>query len=153
FLAAAFPRVADRGADEALRAYVSHKGLNPTSLQSTSRTSPSDNAAALDAVQQQLTARIGRELTLAQPGRASGTRALTPRAMDNPGYPKTPDRPPPILSLYYLQGLADRVTLPDGTWPAPAPADGPIPIVLSRAAADTIHVGLGDVIDNGTEGP
>ncbi|MFF2142429.1 hypothetical protein [Kitasatospora sp. NPDC058190] len=153
FLAAALPRVADRGADAALQDFVRQKGLNPTSLQSTSKTRAADTAADLDAVQQTLTAKVGRELTLAPEGAANGTRALTPGGMFNPGYARIADSEPPILTLLYLHDLAARATLTDGTWPTPATGDGPLPIVVSKKAAETIHIKLGDILDNGTEGP
>ncbi|MFJ9773169.1 hypothetical protein ACIRVF_18330 [Kitasatospora sp. NPDC101157] len=150
FLAAAFPRISDRGADAALQDFVRQKGLNPTSLQTTSRTRDYDNAAELDRVRQQLTEKTGRQLTLSQSGLAYGTRALGDRGMGNPGYARIAD--PPVLSLLYLHDLSARATLTDGTWPTPGTVGGPLPIVISKQAAETIHVGLGDVIDNGVEG-
>ncbi|MET9179883.1 hypothetical protein ABZX88_16890 [Kitasatospora aureofaciens] len=152
FLAAAFPRVADRGADAALRDFVSQKGLNPTSLQTTSKTRDYDNAAELDRVQQQVTEKVGQRLTLSRPGLAHGTRALGDRGMGNPGYARISDANDPMLSLLYLHDLASRATLTDGTWPTPGTVGGPLPIVISKQAAQTIHIKLGDVIDNGVEG-
>ncbi|MFD9690069.1 hypothetical protein ACFWXO_30420 [Kitasatospora sp. NPDC059088] len=152
FLAAAFPRIADRGADAALRDFVGQKGLNATSLQVTSRTQLDDNAVVLDRVQRQLTETVGRQLTLAQAGQAHGARALSGRTMRNPEYVRISDSTDPEIGLFYLQDLADRATLTDGTWPTPGTGDGPLPIVLSRTAADTIHIKLGDVIDNGVDG-
>ncbi|MFG3223746.1 hypothetical protein ACGF07_03025 [Kitasatospora sp. NPDC048194] len=151
FLAAAFPRLQDRGADAALQDFVRHKGLNPTSLHSTARTGGAGTAADLDAVRQKLTAEVGRELTLAPSGLATGARALNPRGMFNPGYARI-SGDPSLLTLYYLSDLTARATLTDGTWPTPAPPDGPLPIVLSKKAAETLHVELGDVVDNGTLG-
>ncbi|MFH9353287.1 FtsX-like permease family protein [Kitasatospora sp. NPDC017646] len=152
FLAAAFPRVTDRGADAALREFVSQKGLNPTSLQSSSKTRDHDDAAELDRVQQQLTEKVGQQLTLSQPGRAYGARALGDRGMGNPGYARISDADPPMLSLLYLHDLEARATLTDGAWPTRGTGGGPLPIVISKQAADTIHIKLGDVIDNGVEG-
>ncbi|MFD4535394.1 hypothetical protein ACFWNL_09665 [Kitasatospora sp. NPDC058397] len=153
FLAAAFPRIADRGADTALQDFVSQKGLNQTSLQTTSKTRDDDKAAALDRVQQQLTELVGRQLTLTQSGQAYGARALGDRGMGNPEYDRFAERrTDPVLGLLYLHDLAARATLTDGTWPTPAAAGGPLPIVISKKAAESIHIKLGDVIDNGTEG-
>ncbi|MFI9363242.1 hypothetical protein ACIG5E_19630 [Kitasatospora sp. NPDC053057] len=152
FLAAAFPRIADRGADAALRDFVSQKGLNPTSLQTTSKTRDNDNAAELDRVHQQLAETVGQQLTLSQPGQAYGTRALGDRGMGNPEYARISDANSPMLSLLYLHDLAARATLTDGTWPTRGTGGGPLPIVISKQAAETIHIKLGDVIDNGVEG-
>ncbi|MFF7990715.1 hypothetical protein ACFZDG_13115 [Kitasatospora xanthocidica] len=155
FLAAAFPRVADRGADAALRDYVSHQGLNLTSLQTATKTRTGDTAAALDSAREQITTRIGRELTLSRPGEAYGTKAQTEAKMHNPGYARLSDNAAPTISLLYLHGLADRVTLTAGTWPGPAPdaVGAPLPIVVSEKAAATIGIKLGDTIDNGSGGP
>ncbi|WBP90716.1 hypothetical protein [Kitasatospora cathayae] len=152
FLAAAFPRVADRGADAALRAFVSQKGLNPTSLQTTSRTQNDDNAAELDRVEQKLTAKVGRQLTLSGSGQAYGAKALSSRGMANREYVRISDANDPVLSLLHLHDLAARATLTDGTWPTRGDGHGPLPIVISKQAAETIHIKLGDVIDNGVEG-
>ncbi|WP_331744116.1 hypothetical protein [Kitasatospora sp. NBC_01300] len=153
FLAAAFPRVADRGADTALQDFVGQKGFNQTSLQTTSKTRDDDKAAELDRVQQQLTELVGRQLTLTQPGQAHGARAVGDRGMGNPEYDRFAERrTDPVLGLLYLHDLAARATLTDGTWPTPAAAGAPLPIVISKKAAESIHIKLGDVIDNGTEG-
>ncbi|MEU9045290.1 MULTISPECIES: ABC transporter permease [unclassified Kitasatospora] len=153
FLAAAFPRVTDRGADTALQDFVSQKGLNQTSLQTTSKTQDDDNGAELDRVQRQLTEMVGRQLTLAQPGQAHGARALADRGMGNPEYVRIAEkRTDPVLGLLYVPDLAARATLTDGTWPTPGTVGGPLPIVISKQAAETIHIKLGDVIDNGVEG-
>ncbi|MEV7930671.1 hypothetical protein [Kitasatospora sp. NPDC088779] len=114
FLAAAFPRIADRNADAALGDYVSHRGIYPTSLHATSRTRPTDTADGLDAVQRELVARVGRELPLSRAGLAHGTRTAF-NDMDNPGYARLAEETAPGLSLAYLHGLANRVTLTDGT--------------------------------------
>ncbi|MGA5817539.1 hypothetical protein ACPC54_06725 [Kitasatospora sp. NPDC094028] len=150
FLAAAFPRIQDRGADAALHDYVSHRGLHTTSLQYTSRTRPTDTAAGLATVRRALVDRLGTALTLSPPGEAHGARAGGQAPLNNPGYARIVPSTAPTMDLLYLHGLADRVTLTDGTWPGPAAADGPLPIVLNRRAAETIGVKLGDTIDNGT---
>ncbi|MFJ7912806.1 hypothetical protein [Kitasatospora sp. NPDC096204] len=153
FLAAAFPRVTDRGADTALQDFVRQKGLHPTSLQTTSRTRDDDTAATLDRVQQQLVEQVGGQLTPAQRNQAYGARALSEHSMANPGYAHISDKEPyPALGLLYLHDLASRATLTDGTWPTPGTVGGPLPIVVSKQAAETIHIKLGDVIDNGAAG-
>ncbi|MFJ9770370.1 hypothetical protein ACIRVF_03905 [Kitasatospora sp. NPDC101157] len=153
FLAAAFPRISDRGADAALQDFVRQKGLNPTSLQTTSKVIDGDAASELDRVQQTLVRSVGRELTLAPSGRAYGARALVDRGMGNPEYVRIAEkRTDPVLGLLYLHDLSARATLTDGTWPTPGTVGGPLPIVISKQAAETIHIELGDVIDNGVDG-
>ncbi|MFF2077910.1 hypothetical protein ACFVXG_24530 [Kitasatospora sp. NPDC058162] len=150
FLAAALPRLQDRGADAALQDYVSHRDLSLSSLQYTSRTRPTDTAADLAAVRHALTGRLATALPLAPAGEAVGTRARAKGDLNNPGYARIAADTAPKLDLLHLDGLADRVTLTDGTWPTPAPADGPLPIVVSAEAARTIGIRTGDVLDNGT---
>ncbi|MFI2612653.1 hypothetical protein [Kitasatospora sp. NPDC018619] len=152
FLAAALPRVSDRGADTALQDFVRQKGLHPTSLHTASKTRGDDSAAELDRVQQQLVQQIGTRLAPSRSGPAYGTRALAERFMTNPGYAHLSDKEPyPALGLLYLHDLASRATLTDGTWPTVGAPGGPLPIVVSKEAAETIRIRLGDVIDNGTE--
>ncbi|MER7674348.1 hypothetical protein ABTY61_38625 [Kitasatospora sp. NPDC096128] len=154
FLAAALPRLQDRGADAALRDYVGHRDLHLSSLQYTSATRPGDTAAELAAVQRELTARVGAQLTLSPAGEARGARARTTGDLNNPGYTRLAADAAPKLALLHLDGLADRVTLTAGTWPAPAdasaPAGAPLPIVVSEPAARTIGITIGDVLDSGT---
>ncbi|MFD8750005.1 hypothetical protein ACFV0O_03310 [Kitasatospora sp. NPDC059577] len=154
FLTAAFPRIADRGADAALQDFVGRNGINQTSLQTTSRVRDDDGAATLDRVQQTLVEAFGRELTPTRSGRAYGSRALADHGMRNPEYVRIAEKlTDPVLGLLYVHDLAARVTLTDGSWPAPGAVGGPLPIVISKKAAETIHIKLGDVIDNGVEGP
>ncbi|MEV7600708.1 hypothetical protein AB0O91_25385 [Kitasatospora sp. NPDC089797] len=153
FLAAAFPRVTDRGADAALQDFVRQKGINQTSLQTTSKTMEDDKAVDLDRVQQEITGAIGEQLTLLPSGQAYGARALAERGMRNPGYVRIAEKyTDPVLGLLYVHDLASRVTLTDGTWPTPGSIGGRLPIVLDKKAAETIHINLGDTIDNGVEG-
>lgn len=153
FLAAAFPRLADRGADAALQDFVARTGVNQTSLVVTSKTQNHDNAVVLDRVQGHITALVGRQLPLSQAGQVHGARALADHGMGNPEYVRIAEKhTDPSLGLLYLHDLASRTTLTDGTWPTPGDGTGPLPIVISKKAAETIHVKLGDVIDNGVEG-
>ncbi|RKT19774.1 putative ABC transport system permease protein [Streptomyces sp. 1114.5] len=151
FLAAAFPRLADRGADAALRDFVSQRGLTATSLQTTSRLRPEDAGPVLDTVQKVLLERVGAKLPLAVAGQAHGARSTGYGPMNNPNYTRVGDRNPPGLSLVYLQGLADRVTLVEGAWPGAADPGAPLPIVVSRQAAEAIGIKLGDHVDNGAD--
>ncbi|MFJ9442219.1 hypothetical protein ACIRRH_10130 [Kitasatospora sp. NPDC101235] len=153
FLAAAFPRIQDRGADTALQEFTRSLGANVTNLEYTSETTRDDATASLEATQQKLSERIGRDLPLTTSGQVYGTRVRTERGMINPGYTRLSEKADPALGLLYLHGLADRVTLTAGTWPGPAPADGPLPIVLSQKAAEAVNIKLGDVIESGTDGP
>ncbi|MFJ3219185.1 hypothetical protein ACIPLC_25060 [Kitasatospora sp. NPDC086801] len=150
FMAAAFPRVVDRGADSALQDFVRQLGVNATSLQVTAQPSLSETASDLDAVQRKLTAEVGRDLPLTQTGQLYGSRAKASRDMLNKGYARLSDHPP-VLSLMYLNGLGDAVTLTDGVWPGPAAEGAPLPIVINQKAGETIGVKLGDVIDNGSD--
>ncbi|MFE4974272.1 hypothetical protein ACFRAR_19445 [Kitasatospora sp. NPDC056651] len=154
FLAAAFPRLADRGADSALQEFARGLGTNVTNLEVTSETARDDTVANLDTVQQKLGEQIGQKLSLARSGRDYGTRIKTERRMFNPSFTRFSEQAAPALNLFYLHGLTDRVTLTAGTWPgAAAPDSGPLPIVLSQKAADAINIKLGDVIESGTDGP
>ncbi|MGA5822802.1 hypothetical protein ACPC54_33695 [Kitasatospora sp. NPDC094028] len=153
FLAAAFPRIADRGADTALQDFVGRNGLNQTTLQTASRTRDGDDAAELDRVQRELTELVGRQLTLTRSGQTHGARAAADQNMGNPEYVRIAEkRTDPVLGLLYLNDLAARATLTAGTWPTPGVVGGPLPIVISEKAAETIRIKLGDVIDNGVEG-
>ncbi|MFD5468706.1 hypothetical protein ACFWIQ_38800, partial [Kitasatospora sp. NPDC127059] len=153
FLAAAFPRVTDRGADTALQDFVRKAGLSQSSLQTTSKTLDDDYAAELDRGQRQIAEMVGRQLTPAPAGQAYGARALGERGMGNPEYVRFAEKhTDPTLSLLYLHDLASRATLTDGTWPTPGVVGGPLPVVISKKAAESIHIKLGDAIDNGVEG-
>ncbi|MER7757502.1 hypothetical protein [Kitasatospora sp. NPDC097643] len=152
FLAAAFPRVADRGADGALREFVRGRGLNATSLHVTQgRLFSAPTAAELDEVQRKLVGEISPHLPLTPAGQVYGTRVPRSQGMLNKGYVRFHERLPPTLNLMYQHGFTDHATLTDGTWPGPAAKGEPLPIVLSAKAAETIHIKLGDVIDSGEE--
>ncbi|MGW1179525.1 ABC transporter permease, partial [Kitasatospora sp. NPDC002543] len=152
FLAAAFPRVTDRGADAALQDFVRQKGLHPTSLQTASKTRDDETADSLDRVQRHIVEQVGGQLTLDRRNLAYGARALGSHSMANPGYAHLSDKQPyPDLGLLYLHDLPARATLTEGTWPTVGTADGPLPIVISEKSAETIHIKLGDVIDNGID--
>ncbi|MDY0813994.1 hypothetical protein, partial [Kitasatospora purpeofusca] len=144
----ALPRATDRGANSALATFTQDRGVKATSLHLTARPRPDTPAADLDSVRDRLVGQITRDLPLTRDGEHHGTRALTDRAMLNDGY----DRPggmAPQLHLLYLQGLAGHATLTDGAWPGPAAPGEPLPIAVSRRAAGTIGLRVGDTVDSG----
>ncbi|MFJ2580988.1 hypothetical protein [Kitasatospora aureofaciens] len=150
FLAAAFPRAVDRGADDALRRFLHDRGIPATSLVATAPPQRDENADSLDSVKGKLTARIGRDLPLAPSGPVYGMSANHSRPMLNPGLARLSESPPKLGALY-LHGFADHATLTDGAWPGPAAPGEPLPIAISKSAAETIGIRLGDVLDNGEE--
>ncbi|MFD8322018.1 hypothetical protein [Kitasatospora purpeofusca] len=144
----ALPRATDRGANSALAAFAQDRGVKATSLHLTARPRPDTPAADLDSARDRLVGQITGDLPLTRDGEHHGTRALTDRAVLNDGY----DRPggiAPQLHLLYLQGLAGHATLTDGAWPGPAAPGEPLPIAVSRRAADTIGLRVGDTVDSG----
>ncbi|MFE7588739.1 hypothetical protein ACFU6K_05005 [Kitasatospora sp. NPDC057512] len=151
-LSVAVPRVTDRGADAALRDHVRRTGIHATSLHFASKARPTDTAADLDAVDRQLVERVGRKLALSPAGLAHGS-VTDSVPMFNPGYRRVSDSAPPRLSLVHLAGLADRVTLTEGSRPGPAAAGAPLPVMISRTAAELIGIRIGDVVDSGSTGP
>ncbi|WP_416875790.1 hypothetical protein [Kitasatospora sp. SC0581] len=151
-LSVAVPRVTDRGADAALRDYVHRQGIHATSLHFSSKARPSDTAADLDAVDRQLVERVGGKLALSPAGLAHGS-VTDSVPMFNPGYRRVSDSAPPRLSLAHLAGLADRVTLTEGSRPGPATAGAPLPVMVSRTAAELVGIKVGDVVDSGSTGP
>ncbi|MEU6234445.1 hypothetical protein [Kitasatospora sp. NPDC047058] len=150
FLAAAFPRALDRGTDDALHRFLADRGPAWNTLVATSN--DRFDAADLDEVARKLGSRPGRTFRYAASGPVYGARGDKFREIANPGY-ASPDGLKPRVGLMYLQGITERVTLVAGGWPTgPGGQDGPVPIALSKAAADTIGIRLGDVLRGG-EGP
>lgn len=144
----ALPRAADRGANSALATFAQDRGVKATSFHLTARAHPDTPAAELDSARDRLVGQITGDLPLTRDGEHHGTRARTDRAMLNDGY----DRPggmAPQLHLLYLQGLAGHATLTDGAWPGPAAPGEPLPIAVSRRAAGTIGLRVGDTVDSG----
>ncbi|MED7948944.1 hypothetical protein [Streptomyces sp. BE303] len=148
FLAVALPRAADRGADGALRQFVLDRGVNGTTLQAGVAPRPGEDGARLDALRDRLVEQITPNLPLTRDGENYGTRARIDRPMLNEGYDR-PHGDAPVLSVLYLHGLAEHATLTEGVWPGPSAPGEPLPVVLSRAAAETVHAGIGDLVDNG----
>ncbi|WP_331742088.1 hypothetical protein OG535_01110 [Kitasatospora sp. NBC_00085] len=152
FLAAAFPRALDRGTDAALRDFLHDRGTLETSLLATSAP-PRDreeSAADLEAVTAELLAHTGAGFSVASSGPVFGARAVERRGLTNPGLDRPDGRSLPTLDLLYLDGFAEHTTLVAGSWPSGATPDGPIPIAVSRAAAETIGIRLGDVLGDGS---
>ncbi|MFI6849156.1 hypothetical protein ACIBJD_31785 [Kitasatospora sp. NPDC050467] len=146
FLAAAFPRAVDRGTDAALHEYLNGRGPVWTSMLATS--ARSYDAADLDRVAEKLGAYPNETFGFDTAGQVYGSRSNRPRMLLNEGLSR-PEEKPPMADLLYLHGLTDHATLVAGHWPGPAADTGAIPIALSRSAADTIGIHLGDVLDAG----
>ncbi|MBP0450968.1 hypothetical protein J5Y04_15655 [Kitasatospora sp. RG8] len=151
FLAAAFPRALDRGADAALRDFLHDRGPLETSLTSTASAPLGDraeSAADLERVAAELLAATGPGYSVAPSGAVFGAQAVQHRALANPGLDRPDGRSNPTLHLLYLHGLTEHTTLVAGAWPGRSAPGEPIPIAVSRAAADTIGIRLGDVLQD-----
>ncbi|MED7952012.1 FtsX-like permease family protein [Streptomyces sp. BE303] len=143
FLAAAFPRILDRTADQGLREFLKDRGPAATSLFATSRLS--GGAKDLDAAAAQLTAHTGKTFGVAPGGPVYGARSGKPRTLANPGL-AMPEGVLPMMDLLYVNGLGDRTTLVEGRWPEVGPQGAPVRIAISKNAADTVGIHLGDVL-------
>ncbi|MBT2468661.1 hypothetical protein J7E97_12425 [Streptomyces sp. ISL-66] len=146
-LSAALPRAEDRGADQALRSFLESRGPSPTSLWVTApprfgNQTPKD----LDEVLAALVSRTGPLFGVAPSGPVHGSSADA-RGLANPGL-ASPDGVPPQLSLYHLREAAGHVRLVEGRWPGAPEPGGPIPIVLSQSAAQSIGARLGMVLES-----
>ncbi|MFB7476060.1 FtsX-like permease family protein [Kitasatospora sp. NPDC056184] len=160
FLAAAFPRLLDRTADQGLREFLRDRGPAATSILATSDQGiddrgraggvegPRADAARLDEDAARLTARTGI-LGVAPGDVVHGARSSKPRDLVDPGLNRPGDDTDPKLDLLYVQGLRDHVTLAEGSWPGtPVPGE-PVPIAISRDAAASIGIRLGAVLRTG----
>ncbi|WP_380283069.1 hypothetical protein [Kitasatospora purpeofusca] len=144
FLAAAFPRLLDRTADQGLREFLRDRGPAATSVLATAELG--GDAKRLDDDAALLTARTGGAFAVAPGGPVYGSRSGKSRSLTNPGLAR-PEKVDPVMDLLYVQGLRDHVTLAEGSWPdAPAP-DGPVPIAISRDVAETVRIHLGDILE------
>ncbi|MBT2406550.1 MULTISPECIES: hypothetical protein [unclassified Streptomyces] len=146
-LAAGLPRALDQGSDKALRAFLHRQGPGPTSLFATA--TPQYGAQTpqdLDDVLSTLRARTGPDFALAADGAVHGTRAMKPRALATPGLAR-PEGVDPVLNLFHLRESAAHTRLVDGRWPSGGAADGPIPVALSKNAADTLGAKVGTVME------
>ncbi|MEV6977278.1 hypothetical protein [Kitasatospora sp. NPDC093806] len=143
FLAAAFPRVLDRTADQGLRDFLHDRGPAATSVYATSALR--GTAGELDEITGKLTLHTGETFAVAPDGPVYGARSGKPRTLTTPGL-ATPEELPPTLDLLYLKGLADHATLVEGRWPD-AGTGGPVRMAISKSTADTVGIRLGDVLD------
>ncbi|WP_344345251.1 hypothetical protein, partial [Kitasatospora putterlickiae] len=158
FLAAAFPRLLDRTADQGLRDYLRDRGPAATSILATAAlggdgTGPGggelgDDTKRLDEDAARFAAHTG-VLGVAPGGPVYGARSGKPRVLTNPGLAR-PDDADPDLDLLYVQGLRDHVTLAEGTWPGTPVPKKPVPIAISRHVAETVGIHLGDVLKTGS---
>ncbi|MFJ6795165.1 hypothetical protein [Streptomyces sp. NPDC091268] len=146
-LAAALPRTVDRGDDQALRSFLHDRGPGPTSLLVTSvarygEQSPRDLDDVLATLR---SAARGPGLGLAAGGPVHGTRAVKPRDLMNPELAR-PEGIPPQLSLLHMREAADHAQLVAGQWPGAGTPGGPVPVALSRSAAQTLGITVGTVL-------
>ncbi|MER7701395.1 hypothetical protein ABTX81_00635 [Kitasatospora sp. NPDC097605] len=155
FLAAAFPRLLDRTADQGLRDFLHDRGPAATSILATADLGgdPRDpgnagglneSAKTLDDDAARLVARTGI-LGVGPGGPVYGARSGKARFLANPGLAR-PDEADPDMALLYVQGLRDHVTLAEGDWPGPPAPDGPVPIAISRNVSETVGIHLGDIL-------
>ncbi|MFE2175100.1 hypothetical protein [Kitasatospora sp. NPDC059462] len=163
FLAAAFPRLLDRTADQGLRDFLRDRGPAATSILATAdlggdASNPNDpaggrpdNAQRLDEDAARLVARTGI-LGVGPGGPVYGARSGKPRTLTNPGLAR-PDEADPDLDLLYVQGLRDHVTLAEGSWPGTPTPNEPVPIAVSRNVAETVGFHLGDILKTASASP
>ncbi|MFB6887964.1 FtsX-like permease family protein [Kitasatospora sp. NPDC056327] len=160
FLAAAFPRLLDRTADQGLREFLRDRGPAATSILASSDQGvdargragdtgdPGDAVARLDKDAERLAAHAGI-LGVGPGGIVHGTRSGKARTLTDPGLAR-PDDADPTMALLYVQGLRDHVTLAEGRWPGTPAPGGPVPVALGRAAAETMGIRLGAVLHTGS---
>ncbi|MFF4852816.1 FtsX-like permease family protein [Streptomyces sp. NPDC001194] len=147
-LAASLPRAVDRGADQALRSFLHDRGPVATSLLATSTARyGAESPENLDSVRNALLARTGAGFAIAPSGVVHGTQASKQRGLANPGLP-SPDGVPPRMDLLYLREAAAHTELVEGRWPSGGVPGGPVPIALSRQAAQTLGVRVGTVLES-----
>ncbi|MDK9500828.1 hypothetical protein QEZ40_006850, partial [Streptomyces katrae] len=149
-LATALPRALDRGADRALHTYLAEQGPERTSLTATAPTgrgpSGGDLPASLDHVLAALTAAVGPGYRLAESGPVYGVRAKDARPLTGPGLARPSDIAP-NLGLLHLPQVASHSRLVQGRWPSGGAGEGPVPVVLSKSAADSIGARVGSVLE------
>ncbi|MEV6677272.1 hypothetical protein AB0N09_10450 [Streptomyces erythrochromogenes] len=152
-LAAALPRAQDRGADQALRSFLSDAGPTRTSLQATAPAPASGQSAqALDQTLKSLLARTGNTFHVEAEKVVHGTRTNKRQPLLNPELSR-PHRLPPEMSLLYVQQAQDHVKLEEGRWPTGTPRTAseaaytpPLQVALSRQAAEAIGARVGSVL-------
>ncbi|MFJ1795846.1 hypothetical protein [Kitasatospora griseola] len=147
FLSAALPRAQDRGADAALHSFLRTAGPTATSVEITSgvpRTG--DPSQLLDSTAEQIAATVGPVLPLDPSGTVYGRRGAQARRLPDPTLIR-PEGVPPEFAVQYQHGAREHLRLTAGQWPDSPPQDGPIPVALSAAAAESVGVKLGMVLD------
>ncbi|MFJ6779128.1 hypothetical protein [Streptomyces yangpuensis] len=160
--AAALPRAQDRGADQALRSFLTDSGSTRTGLQATAPTpGAGQSAEALDRTLKSLLAQTGNTFHVDTDRVVHGTRTTKRQPLLNPELSR-PHRLPPKMSLLYVQQAQDHVKLVEGRWPGdtPRPAgsagsvgsagsaayEPPLQVALSQEAARTIGARVGSVL-------
>ncbi|MET9698480.1 hypothetical protein ABZY31_16350 [Streptomyces sp. NPDC006529] len=152
FLSAALPRALDRGADEALRSFLGDKGVDRTSVQVSADAAKGPQLPTdLDRVLSLLVFRTGGDFVLAPDGPVHGTLGNDHRSLSTPGLAR-PDDVSPMLSLVHVREASAHVKLVAGRWPTGATTEGPVPIVLSKRAADAVNAPLGTVLRTEPDG-
>ncbi|MFD8979369.1 hypothetical protein [Streptomyces sp. NPDC059564] len=162
-LAAALPRAQDRGADQALRAFLQRSGTSATSLLATAPPpGAGQSAEVLDATLKGLLARTGGDFGVVPDGAVYGSRTIKRQPLLNPELSQ-PSGIPPGMSLLYVRQAEAHVKLVAGHWPDdtpagasggtssdpprdPAAAPPPLQAVLSKNAAETLGARLGSVL-------
>ncbi|MGW0394670.1 hypothetical protein ACWDYJ_28050 [Streptomyces sp. NPDC003042] len=146
-LAAALPRALDRGSDQALRSFLHDSGPGPTSLYATAKSWPGQAAPQnLDEVLAVLRSRIGPGFDLAAGGPVHGARGIKPRGLTNPELDR-PENIAPLLNLMFLPEAGAHTRLVEGRWPSGGADGGPVPVALSKSAADTLRARVGTVLE------
>ncbi|WP_405982275.1 hypothetical protein [Streptomyces sp. NBC_00158] len=153
-LATALPRVLDRDADRALRAYLAEQGPAPTSLVATAETGRGapgrDLPGSLDHALAALRAAVGPGYRLADSGPVYGVRAKNQRPLHGPGLVRPSDIAP-NLGLLHLPQVASHSRLVEGRWPSGGAGGGTVPVVLAKDTADTIGAKVGSVLKGASD--
>ncbi|MFE3861495.1 hypothetical protein ACFXPT_13815 [Streptomyces goshikiensis] len=146
-LAAGLPRALDRGADQALRDYLTDKGPTAASLYATAGPRPAGRSAGeLDSVLDVLRARTGDGFGLVPGAEVHGSLGLKTRSLTNPELPQ-PEAVPVALGLGYLKQAPEHTRLAAGRWPDGAAPGKPVEVALSHRAAETLNVRVGTVLN------
>uniref|UniRef100_UPI0004C88894 hypothetical protein n=1 Tax=Streptomyces sp. NRRL S-378 TaxID=1463904 RepID=UPI0004C88894 len=151
--AAALPRAQDRGADQALRSFLTDSGSTRTSLQATAPApGAGQSTEALDRTLKSLLAQTGNTFHVDTDRVVHGTRTTKRQPLLNPELSR-PHRLPPKMSLLYIQQAQDHVKLVEGRWPGDTPRSAgaaayepPLQVALSQEAARTIGARVGSVL-------
>ncbi|MFF4319010.1 hypothetical protein [Streptomyces sp. NPDC001568] len=144
-LATALPRALDRGADQALREFLHAAGPGPTSLYASAKSRPAmASQQDLEASLGILRARTGGAFRIAGSGPVYGAQGVKPRALANKELAVL-DELPPQINLLFLPQAGAHARLVEGRWPG-GRAEGPVPVALSKSAADTLKAEVGTVL-------